>query len=119
MTSPCQALRAITRLHEPRRGVREILDHGRFGPLVPVGGDAALAHASEEVLDDPPLPSGRLRARAELFSVDRSLELFPDQDEIRAQALAVQPNAGSRAIALSVGTAGDLDRGDRQAGAAV
>ena len=35
-------------------GPREILDHGRFGPLVPVGDEAALARAIEAMLDDPP-----------------------------------------------------------------
>jgi glycosyltransferase involved in cell wall biosynthesis len=62
-------------------GPAEILDHGRFGPLVPVGDDAGLARAIGAVLDDPP-PSARLQARAELFNVqqatDRYLELlFP------------------------------------------
>ena len=54
-------------------GPREILDHGRFGPLVPVGDDAALAAAIEAVLDDPP-PSERLRARADLFSVTQGVD---------------------------------------------
>jgi glycosyltransferase involved in cell wall biosynthesis len=54
-------------------GPREILDDGRFGPLVPVGDDAALAAAIEAVLDDPP-PSERSRARADLFSVTQGVE---------------------------------------------
>ncbi len=104
-------------------GPREILDHGRFGPLVPVGDDAALARAIEQVLDAPP-PAERLRARAELFSVDRAVDrslelLFPDQDDVRPPAPAVQPKAGNKAIALSIGAAQDLDRGDRPTGAAV
>ncbi len=45
-------------------GPREILDQGRFGPLVPVGDDAALAAAIEDVLDHPP-PAERSRARAD------------------------------------------------------
>jgi glycosyltransferase involved in cell wall biosynthesis len=62
-------------------GPREVLDGGRFGPLVPVGVAAALARAIEQVLDDPP-PAESLRARAELFSVERSADhhlelLFP------------------------------------------
>jgi glycosyltransferase involved in cell wall biosynthesis len=62
-------------------GPREVLDGGRFGPLVPVGDAAALARAIEQVLDDPP-PAESLRARAELFSVERSADhhlelLFP------------------------------------------
>ena len=62
-------------------GPAEVLDHGRFGPLVPVGAIADLARAIEQVLDDP-IPSERLRDRAELFSVQRSADahlelLFP------------------------------------------
>jgi glycosyltransferase involved in cell wall biosynthesis len=56
-------------------GPREILDHGRFGPLVPIGDHAELAMAIEAVLDDPP-PAERLRARAELFSVDRAVDNY-------------------------------------------
>jgi glycosyltransferase involved in cell wall biosynthesis len=54
-------------------GPAEVLDHGRFGPLVPVGDVAALAGAIEQVLDDPPSAES-LRARAELFSVERSAD---------------------------------------------
>jgi glycosyltransferase involved in cell wall biosynthesis len=56
-------------------GPAEVLDHGRFGPLVPVGAVAALARAIEHVLDDP-IPSERLRDRAELFSVQRSADAY-------------------------------------------
>jgi glycosyltransferase involved in cell wall biosynthesis len=56
-------------------GPREVLDHGRFGPLVPIGDDEALARAIEAILDDPP-PAERLRARAELFSVDRAVDKY-------------------------------------------
>jgi glycosyltransferase involved in cell wall biosynthesis len=63
-------------------GPREILDHGRFGPLVPVGDDVALAEAIGSAIDDPP-PPDRLHARAQLFRVDRAVDnylrlLFPD-----------------------------------------
>ena len=54
-------------------GPAEVLDGGRFGPLVPVGDVAALAGAIEQVLDDPPSAES-LRARAELFSVERSAD---------------------------------------------
>ncbi len=74
-------------------GPREILDHGRFGPLVPVGDHAALARAIEQVLDAPP-PSASLRARAELFSVERAVDhsldlLFPDHDEVRPMGTSI------------------------------
>jgi Glycosyl transferases group 1 len=62
-------------------GPAEVLDQGRFGPLVPVGDAAALARAIEQVLDHPPAAES-LRARADLFSVQRSADhhlelLFP------------------------------------------
>ncbi len=37
-----------------RSGPRELLEHGRIAPLVPVGDDAALAEAMVTALDDPP-----------------------------------------------------------------
>ena len=52
-------------------GPAEILERGRYGPLVRVGDDEALASAIERTLDAPPQPD-RLRARAAEFSVDRS-----------------------------------------------
>ena len=58
-------------------GPREVLDNGAYGPLVPVGDDAALAEALQRVLDAP-LPSERLRARADHFSVDRAVERYLD-----------------------------------------
>jgi glycosyltransferase involved in cell wall biosynthesis len=102
-------------------GPREILDHGRFGPLVPVGDDAALARAIEQVLDNP-LPSERLRARADLFSVDRavdnSLSLLFRSHDAGSPAPAGNPAAVSTEAALRVGTAEDLAQADRPAGAA-
>ena len=56
-------------------GPAEILDHGRFGPLVPVGDDAGLARAIGAILDDPP-PSARLQARAELFNVQQATDHY-------------------------------------------
>ena len=60
-------------------GPAEILERGRYGPLVPVGDDAALAHAILASLDAPP-DAGRLRARAAEFSIgqvaDRYLALL-------------------------------------------
>jgi hypothetical protein len=99
-------------------GPREVLDHGRFGPLVPVGDDAALAVAIEQVLDDPPR-SERLRARAELFTVERAVDrslqlLFPTTTGFQPPALAEKLKAGSTESSLDVGDASDLDRSGRR-----
>lgn len=62
-----------------RGGVAEILEDGRYGPLVPVGDDEAMARAILETLDSPPAAE-LLRSRANEYSVervvDRYLELF-------------------------------------------
>ena len=80
-------------------GPAEILDNGRFGPLVPVGDVAALARAIGQVLDAPP-PAESLRARAELFSVGRSADrhlelLFPAPRSV-ADAVSGQAARTSR-----------------------
>lgn len=54
-------------------GPREILANGRYGPLVPVGDDAALAAAIERVLADP-LPAHTLMAGAESYTVTASAD---------------------------------------------
>lgn len=54
-------------------GPSEILDGGKFGPLVAVGDAGALAEAMIETLDNP-LPSALLKARASMFHVDNVLE---------------------------------------------
>lgn len=59
----------------PGGGPRELLKDGAYGPLVPVGDDAAMARAILSVLDDPPAPS-ILRARAAEFSVDRAVDRY-------------------------------------------
>jgi glycosyltransferase involved in cell wall biosynthesis len=58
-------------------GPAEILDGGRYGALVPVGDDAALADAIAATLDAPP-PATMLRARAERFSVQRAVDRYLD-----------------------------------------
>ena len=50
-------------------GPSEILDAGRYGPLVPVGDDEQMARATLSLLASPPDPE-RLLARAREFSVD-------------------------------------------------
>ena len=56
-------------------GPAEILGHGAFGPLVPVGDWQALAHAISSLLEKPP-DADRLRARAAAFSVDASADRY-------------------------------------------
>ena len=56
-------------------GPGEILEHGRYGRLVPVGDDGAMAEAILETLRAPPEPE-LMRARAALFSVDRAVEKY-------------------------------------------
>ena len=56
-------------------GPSEILDDGRFGPLVPVGNVPALAAVMERVLDSPPKKE-TLLARANEFSLDASVDLY-------------------------------------------
>jgi glycosyltransferase involved in cell wall biosynthesis len=56
-------------------GPAEILDHGRYGPLVPVGDDAALAAAIGRVLDAPS-PRDELTGRAASFTVERAVDRY-------------------------------------------
>ncbi|MGH6896878.1 MAG: glycosyltransferase [Geminicoccaceae bacterium] len=53
-------------------GPAEILDHGRFGRLVPVGDDQTLAAAIAGALEAPLAPD-LLRMRARFFSLDRAI----------------------------------------------
>jgi glycosyltransferase involved in cell wall biosynthesis len=70
-------------------GPDEVLEHGRYGRLVPVGDDAALAAAIEATLRDPPDPAA-LRQRAASFSVERStddyLQLLKSVPALQLQA---------------------------------
>ena len=56
-------------------GPAELLDHGRLGPLPPVGDPEALAHAIAEVLDHPADPT-TLRARAAEFDRPAILQRY-------------------------------------------
>jgi glycosyltransferase involved in cell wall biosynthesis len=56
-------------------GVREILDGGRWGRLVPMGDHEAMKDAMLRTLDDPPSPE-RLRRRAMEFHVDRIVDRY-------------------------------------------
>lgn len=58
-------------------GASEILDMGRYGPLVPVGDFDALASAIAAVLERP-LNKETLRARGQLFSVDQAASTYLD-----------------------------------------
>lgn len=56
-------------------GPREILDGGRFGPLVPVGDVRAMAAAIAKTLEQP-LPPEELRAAVAEYTVERSAERY-------------------------------------------
>jgi glycosyltransferase involved in cell wall biosynthesis len=58
-------------------GPAEILDGGRFGALVPVGDDRALAAAIATTLERP-ITAATLQARAAMFSVDRAVDRYLD-----------------------------------------
>lgn len=56
-------------------GPRELLDAGRYGALVPVGDDVALARAMAATLDDP-LPAAELRRAAADYTVENSARAY-------------------------------------------
>lgn len=56
-------------------GPREILEGGRYGPLVPVGDDEAMAEAIARILDAP-TPAALLRRRAQDFSVEAAVSNY-------------------------------------------
>ena len=58
-------------------GPAEILDGGRYGRLVPVGDDAAMAKAMADVLVSSPDPA-LLRQRSQEFTVERSVDGYLD-----------------------------------------
>jgi glycosyltransferase involved in cell wall biosynthesis len=57
-------------------GPDEILEHGRWGRLVPVGDVAALSDAMRDALQAPVPDAAALRARAAEFSLERALEQY-------------------------------------------
>jgi glycosyltransferase involved in cell wall biosynthesis len=56
-------------------GPAEILDGGRYGRLVPVGDDVALAEALAATLAEPRDPE-RLRARGALFGIENAVRCY-------------------------------------------
>ena len=56
-------------------GPSEILQDGKFGPLVPVGDEEALAEAMDRILDEPP-DGSELQRRAGYFSLERSVAAY-------------------------------------------
>jgi len=61
-----------------KRWVREILENGRYGQLVPVGDHEALARAMLEALDDPDNPCDKETRikRAMEFSVNKAVSKY-------------------------------------------
>jgi glycosyltransferase involved in cell wall biosynthesis len=70
-------------------GPREVLDDGRFGPLVPVGNAQALAAAIEQTLDAP-LPAAALQERAAQYRVAPVTRRY-----LAALGLAAGPDAAA------------------------
>ena len=56
-------------------GPSEILDKGKYGELVPIGDERALAQALARTLDNP-LPAQSLVSRAEDFSLDKVVDQY-------------------------------------------
>jgi len=56
-------------------GPAEILENGKYGPLVPVGDDEALADAILSMLSTPP-DRDRLRAHSAMFTVDHAADQY-------------------------------------------
>jgi glycosyltransferase involved in cell wall biosynthesis len=58
-------------------GPREVLQDGRYGPLVPVDDVAALAQAMLDTLDVP-LPAARLHAAARPYAIEAATDAYLD-----------------------------------------
>lgn len=59
-------------------GPAEILEGGRWGRLVPMGDEEALAQAILEALDEPGAPPGAQERMQERFGLDRVVEQYMD-----------------------------------------
>jgi glycosyltransferase involved in cell wall biosynthesis len=59
-------------------GPREILEDGRWGRVVPVGDDAALAEAILEALEAGRAPAGAPQRMVERFGLDAVVEQYLD-----------------------------------------
>ena len=68
-------------------GPSEILDKGRFGPLVPVDDHQAMARAIAATLDAP-LPPQTLRQAARPYEIEASTDAYLDAFALPRQALA-------------------------------
>jgi len=80
--TPCAATRCPS-------GPREILQDGRYGPLVPIGDDAALAAALAQLLERP-LPRETLQQAARPYEIEASTDAY-----LRAFALPAHPGAAA------------------------
>ncbi|MFP5305137.1 MAG: glycosyltransferase [Gammaproteobacteria bacterium] len=80
--TPCTATRCPS-------GPREILQDGRYGPLVPIGDDAALAAALAQLLERP-LPRETLQQAARPYEIEAATDAY-----LRAFALPAQPGAAA------------------------
>jgi glycosyltransferase involved in cell wall biosynthesis len=84
-------------------GPAEILDDGKFGPLVPVADEKGMADAILSTLANPP-PRERLRARAQFFSIDAAVDRY--LDVLATQVRRAQTAGGKqpqRAVADAAG----------------
>ncbi len=71
-------------------GPREILQDGRYGPLVPVGDDEAMAQAMVQTLDNP-LPADVLKEAARPYEIEASTDAY-----LAALGLPAHPQRGDR-----------------------
>ena len=71
-------------------GPREILQDGRYGPLVSIGDDEAMAEAIVQTLDHP-LPADVLREAARPYEIEASTDAY-----LAALGLPAHPQRGDR-----------------------